>query len=280
MRKIISLMMLAAVGAFIFTGCTDKCEDPAAINFDEKGECIFNNLPTITAFAITGDALPGAVLTIDFVAGDNEGLKSWKLETEKGGTVTEDHNEDLTGSNQTIQHDYTIPTTMQPGDLLVITVTVTDNNDETTSQSQTLTINAPLTEHTGQFYHIQGSLKGAYDLVNDTEKAAGDPDADKDMKNTDAAGAGFTGSWTTGSTTTWVKDNDYDYDNATSTSAEAAFNAGTAGTDATNPANGDIYIGNLRGAGNFVIVRIDNMDANDATCGCNNIGKSSFSYKK
>ncbi len=164
------------------------------------------------------------------------------------------------------------------------TFTVTDRDGNTSSTSYTVTVapNAtPMTnEVTGAFFHIQGSLEGAYDLVTETVVAAAGSDADKDMKNTDDAGVTFTGSWEAGNSTLFVKDNSFDYTNATVEAAMASFNSGTSTATVSNPANGDIYIARLRGANNYAVINVVNVDPNDNTCNCGNTGKITFDFKK
>jgi len=134
----------------------------------------------------------------------------------------------------------------------------------------------------GQFYHIGGSIAGAYDLIADIEKWVVDSDNDKDMRNTDPAGAPYTGSWETGTgnNTMYVKDNAYDYINASPASADSAYNIGAPSSSVINPVAGDIYIAKLRGGSDFCVIKIISMDPADNTCGCLNTGKISFEYKK
>lgn len=165
------------------------------------------------------------------------------------------------------------------------TFTVTDKNNQSASFTITITVvNTTATafgaDIIGQFYHVQGSLKGAYDLVNDVEVAAAGPETDKDMKNTDPVGP-FTGSWEAGTsnTTMFVKDNSYDYTLGIPKEAEYAYSNGTPSASATST-DGDIYITKLRGAHNYAVIKIVTVDAADNTCTCTNTGKISFNYKK
>lgn len=136
------------------------------------------------------------------------------------------------------------------------------------------------TEVMGAFFHVNGSLQGAYDLVLDTVVASGGSANDKDMENTDAAGDPFTGSWTAANSTSYVKDNGFDYNNATLEAAQTAFAAGSASGTVTNPAANDIYVARLRGGADYAVIKITNNDPSDNTCACGNTGKLSFDYKK
>ncbi|WP_421752887.1 hypothetical protein [Croceimicrobium sp.] len=162
--------------------------------------------------------------------------------------------------------------------------TVTDKDGNTDNVTFTVTVEAnatPMTNETnGAFFHIAGSLEGAYDLVNGTVVGASQPDASKDMENTDAAGDAFTGSWMAANSTMFVKDNSYDYANATVEAATSSFAAGTASASVSNPAVGDIYIAKLRGGSTYAVIKIVNVDPSDNTCNCGNTGKITFDFKK
>ncbi|MCR9153486.1 MAG: hypothetical protein NXI09_05200 [Bacteroidetes bacterium] len=164
------------------------------------------------------------------------------------------------------------------------TFRVSDKDGNIASKSFTVSVQAaatPMTnETTGAFFHIQGSLEGAYDLVNGAVVSASGAAADKDMENTDDAGVAFTGSWEAANATMFVKDNSYDYDNATVEGAMSSFNAGTAAASVSNPADGDIYIAKLRGGTNYAVIKVINVDPTDNTCNCGNTGKISFDFKK
>ncbi|MDZ7846021.1 MAG: hypothetical protein U5L96_04250 [Owenweeksia sp.] len=151
---------------------------------------------------------------------------------------------------------------------------IRDGNEEEVSFNVSLA--TPMNnEVQGAFFHISGTEEGAYDLVSDAQKALADPSAEKDMVNTDQAGATFTGSWEAGSgnNTTFVRSNSFDYANATVDAAETAFAAGTATASVNDPVDGDIYIAQLRGGNNYAVIKITNVDPTDATCVCGNLGK-------
>ncbi len=299
MKRLFILLSFFAIGSVIFSGCSKEgCTDPTAENYDpdakkDDGSCIYaeNQAPTISDFTITGDPTPGGTLDIHFIAADNEGLSGYTLQSEKGGSTSTDIDASISGGSETVDTVYNIPQTMAVGDALILTITVTDSDGETASDSKSFTISAggtPLTEQTGGFnYHIFGSSQGSYDLVNNTGVSTPDPNnpndanaASKDIANTDAGGSTFTGSFTSYNNTSYVKDNNFDYDNATDQSAENAYNSGTSMTTVTNPSVGDIYIAKLRGGSDYVVVKITGNDPNNNDCTCANTGKLSFNYKK
>lgn len=164
------------------------------------------------------------------------------------------------------------------------TFTVTDKDGNTESVTYTVSVDpgaTPMTnEVNGAFFHVQGSLEGAYDLVDEMVVSASGSDADKDMRNTDDAGVGFTGSWEAANATMFVKDNSFDYDNATVEAATASFASGTAIGTVYNPMNGDIFIAKLRGGSDYAVIKVIDVDPNDNTCNCGNTGKITFDFKK
>lgn len=165
--------------------------------------------------------------------------------------------------------------------------TVTDKNGQSQTVNITMTIKNDVilsNEIVGAFFHIGGSLQGAYDLVAakpiSTVGAGADP-TKQDMKNTDQAGAVFTGSWTAGNATDFVKAGaGFDYSLVTEQAAATAYANGTVTANVNNPSSGDIYIAKLRGGPDYAVIKITSVDPNDNTCSCGNKGKITFSFKK
>ncbi len=267
------LTLSLAVMALTFT----SCEDENALG------------PVIDSVLVNGDAsgaitvLPNSSLEISITttAGDAK-LTNWAITRSTanvGGAGTLDDN------GTVIARDTLIADNAE--DVETFTVTITDKDGLTTSSTFSVTTAAaatPLaTEVTGAFFHIQGSLQGSFDLVGDTTVPASGSDAIKDMMNTDAAAAAFTGSWESGAGngTNFVKAVAFDYANATVESATAAYAAGTASTAITAPAVGDVYIALLsRNSNSYVAISITEVDAANNECSCGNTGKITFDYKK
>jgi len=161
---------------------------------------------------------------------------------------------------------------------------LTDEDGNVVEKEINVTITNPTTplatEKTGTIYHVGGSLKGSWDMVTDVAQGASDPAAGKDVRNSDVAGNPFTGSFTSANNTMFVKNNSFDYANATEESAMAAYTAGTAATTITNPAVGDIVIAKIRGGNDYMVIKIATLDPADNTCSCGNKGKMTFTYKK
>ncbi|OFY63548.1 MAG: hypothetical protein A3H98_14690 [Bacteroidetes bacterium RIFCSPLOWO2_02_FULL_36_8] len=166
------------------------------------------------------------------------------------------------------------------------TVNTEDSKSASASVKVTLNSTTPLaTTRTGQFWHIQGACKGAFDLVTGVSKGSADPETDKDMKNTDAVlPATFTGTWTAGNSTMYVKDNAYNYAGANVEGATTKYAAGTPSATVSSPAVGDIYIAKLRGGADYAVIKILTNDATvgfcaDGTTPTTNKGKVTFEYK-
>ena len=128
----------------------------------------------------------------------------------------------------------------------------------------------------GMFYHISGTEHGAYDLDGDATVGSTGAATAKSMKNTDAAGATFTGSWTSDNGTTFVKDNAYDYTTGDTVAAETAFTNGSDAADVANPAVNDIYI--AKKGSTYYAIKILTVDP--TVEGGMNDGQITFSYKK
>jgi len=97
-------------------------------------------------------------------------------------------------------------------------------------------------------------------------------------QQTGIANCGTFNGWVGQNSTTFVKaGSGFDYSNATRNSAEAEFEEGTASGTVTGVAQGDIYIANVRGAGNYAVIRIT---AVNNTPSDNNNDSYEFEVKK
>ncbi len=167
---------------------------------------------------------------------------------------------------------------------MVLDFTVTAKNGQSRTRTIKVTVDNPTPlsrEVTGAFFHIGGSLHGAYNLVAEETVAKSGAAANKDMSNTDAAGNPFTGSWKAENGTSFVQDNSFNYATATEEGAMAAYNAGTSAKNVDLPQVGDIYIAKMdRGSSDYIVIQITKVDPTDNTCACGNTGIIEFDYKK
>lgn len=149
----------------------------------------------------------------------------------------------------------------------------------------------PFTEENGQFYHILGQLKGAFDLQAGVERSASENASLKDMmnndKNADGSTKTFTGSWVAGTDngSTYKRASaGFDYDNANSNNTAFDFNVTQLATPATSgvtaPTAGDVYLVNLRGQGVYGAIKIVSVDPNFSTGTGANKGKITFTFKR
>ncbi len=142
----------------------------------------------------------------------------------------------------------------------------------------------------GDIRHIAGpnGCLGSFDLINVLGLTSGADDANKDMVNTDQAGAAFTGSFTARNATRFVVGNaintaNFNYDNATEAQIQTAYSLGQATATVNNPANatGGLIFVNLRGLNRYAVIRVTEVNVDDKSCNANanNKGKFSFEYK-
>ena len=273
MKKLNYLVLLTiAATASIFTAC-------------KKDEATVKPKPTITvASPKDNDTVStGNTYVLDFAVTAGEKLTKVTVDIKNGSTT---YSAIDTTLKETANFKESGNVTAGAPGTEIVTITAVDKNGETATTTITVTVKAISTpmnkEKVGAFFHIQGSLKGAWDLVSDSAMSASNAEANKDMKNTDAAAATFTGSWTTGTgnDTKYVKANSYAYATATVEGAAAAFAAGTSNSSVSNPAANDIYIAKLRGGSNYAVIKIITVDPTNNDCNCNNKGKITFNYKK
>lgn len=279
MKKLLYLFsLLAIVSMVIFFGCKK----------DEEAVPPTLSLLFVDSYGVTpdGDIMdPEETMTITWTAtkGDKN-LKSFSVTKDNANLA--DFNgglpKDLSGSD----YSDSLITTADLSGSAAYKFVVTDKNDNTSEVSFTITVVTFGTDNTGQLHHIQGAsgCTGAYNLVTGASVAGTGAEGDKDIKNTDAAGAAFTGSWETGTgnNTMYVKAaGTFTYAGAKVKSSIAAYDAGTKIATIAPSAN-DVYIAKLRGGTTYAVIEITSIDPNDVTCNATtlNKGKMSFQFKK
>jgi hypothetical protein len=282
--KFIVMMLVAANIAFV-SSCKkdDESDDPAGAQNPSI------SLAGDGGFVATDMTLePGTVFKVKVTASENatskKNLVNFRAARKVAGIKSTEIDSSFSEKTFQIEMEFTA-STLETTD--VWSFTITDKDGKSASATFTITTESPVTTTPlatevldGKFYHVAGSLRGAYDLVGKVMKSASDPDTDKDLKNTDAAATAFTGSSTAGNGTTFVKDNSIDYAGTTTEEAIAsAFAGGTASGTITNPAAGDKYIAKLRGGDDYVLIQILTVDPADNTCSCSNTGVMTFKYK-
>lgn len=180
--------------------------------------------------------------------------------------------------------DHTITKSSDEVENWVFVVTNEEGNADSASLIFTLEDGTPFAyENTadGAIFHHWGQYPGAYDLALNTIMSQSDPDAEKDMENTSENGEPYTATWKAGdgNTTTFIKAEDYDYENATVQSANAALAAGNPVSEITTEAvAGDVYIANLRGTDEPCVIYIEEVSLDDPLKA--GTGYMYFKYKK
>lgn len=287
-------LRLFALGLLGFSMVLTSCSE------DDDDDAVTNPVLTISE-SISGESdgdvivAPNTTIRLEWNArkeGTGAELKTFVVSSQGANTITpvptsnagNDFPYDIANADDDQYVDYIEMSSGANIGLTTWSFTVTDKDGNTATATFTIDVQnaaTPLATVTmGGFFHIGGSLQGAYDLVSGAVVAAAGADADKDMVNTDAAGDAFTGSWDAANATQYVKANSFDYANATEEAATAAYAAGTASGTVTNPAQDDIYIAKLRGADTYAAIKITSVDAANNDCACGNTGKVEFDFKK
>jgi hypothetical protein len=271
--KVFALMLFA--GATLFTSCKKDETSPA---------------PTVTvtndkvAYTITG----AADTTITFnvtVAAEGE-IETFQIK-KTVGTTTTTYGSPTGFAGQTsfvynFQETFTTTATYPQ----TFKFMVTDKEGQTAEISVTISkqaavVNTPFATEvlTGTFYHIAGLLHGAYDLDGDATVGASGTASAKSMKNTDAAGITFTGSWTSdpANGTQYVKVTTA-YASIYQENAPTLYAAGSASATVTNPAANDVYI--AKKGSTYYVVQILTVEPTYSTGTGGNTGRITFKYKK
>ncbi|OQX99673.1 MAG: hypothetical protein B6I24_02080 [Bacteroidetes bacterium 4572_128] len=281
-----AFFMLMSFG--FLTSCTEDDEDPVI-------------KPSITVTEVVASAYEqGTTVTYTIVIGSNEKLKTFKvIPSILGGegtaltattadlfevedSITTD-NIDISTKNETLTYVYIVPLT-NTGDV-TITFKVTDA--ETSNEVvKTFTIVEATPEGTdfgieanGTIGHTWGQDDAAFNLVSGTTLAAGDVEANKDMKNVSPSNGDFVNGWEagTGNATTFVKVTDFNYETGTVEDAIALFIGGD--TIVTGVAVNDIYLARLRNGETYAAIKITEVNTED-NLKVGEKGFIRFSYKK
>jgi len=277
MKKITLLSILLLFMAGFFTNCTDETTVAGPV-------ITFANNVSNTEIDFATQADP---FTVSIVASITADGKIDAFTVKKKDNTGASSPITVTGSysnETTFTETFNIVCASTAAFPLQIIFNVVDKNSKEMEKIYTITkkVSTGFTyTKTGMFFHIQGPSEGAYDLDGDDVVAAAGTASTKSMKNTDAAGNAFTGSWTSDASngTQFVKSNSYDYANANATTAATAFAAGTASATVTNPAVNDIYI--AKKGTIYYAIKIATLDPNfDPTGSATNKGKITFEYKK
>lgn len=197
-------------------------------------------------------------------------LASVKITLSTNGAAAGTLLDTLAGS-ASFDFDYFYQVKGGAGDVQTLTVIAIDDNKETASQSFTITIKPALQalKQTGgqRVNNIIGANKGAYDLNAILQRASGESESLKDLKDlTVVAGGGvFSKSWGSGNGTKFARVTLSDWNTATNT--EALFDlwntkSASATSTITNIAKDDYIICKTGQAVSFNIylIRIDKVN--------------------
>jgi len=249
---------------------------------DETDDLTKNENPVITITSLTGTTVEaGSALELRVsVRANDDGDKLKTFAVTRGDETLAFFS--VSDINETSLDTVVYVAASSAFETTVFTAVASDKNNNIAAKTISIaTVSGFSSEVSGAFFHVAGLLEGAYDLVADANVASSGDEASKDMKNTDAAGVAFTGSWAsgTGNATTYMKANGLlDFDTAVYSDLAATYVTGVA--TVTAPQADDLYIAKLRGGTDYALIKITANDANFSTGTGGNKGKLTFDYKK
>jgi hypothetical protein len=277
MKKLFLLSFMFLSFAVIFSNCKkDETTEGPSIAFA-------NNVSSfVIDFATMAD--PYTISIVATVTADGE-IKDFTVKKKDGNLASS--TVPITGAfsgKTTFVETFNIQFASTDVYPIQIIFSVTDKNDKGQEKIYTVTkkvVTGFAKTKAGQFYHVAGLLKGAYDLDADAEVASAGTASTKSMVNTDVAGDPFTGSWESDAAngTMYVKANSYDYTNATLATAITAYVAGTPSASVDDPVANDIYIAR-KDTLTYYVIKITAVDPAFSTGTGGNTGKITFGYKK
>ncbi|MGQ9848075.1 MAG: hypothetical protein ACUVQP_11340 [Bacteroidales bacterium] len=274
MKKLFAISLIVLAGAIMFKSCKKDESKPAPTI------SVTNNK---TTYSITATSDTTIAFNVSISA--EAGIDQFTIKKTVGSTTTSYGNP--TGFAGQTSYTYHFEETFKPDMEYPISFTFKVVDKESQEASITVTIkknqgstNTPFaTEYTdGVFYHIAGQLQGAYNLDGHALVPFNGDETTKSMKNIDAAGSPFTGSWTSGigNGTEYVKTNTA-YDNIYQENVAALYAAGTPSTTVTNPQNNDVYIG--KKGTKYYVIQILSVEPNYNQNTGGNKGRITFKYK-
>jgi hypothetical protein len=245
MKKIKTILLAAALPLLIVLGA---CDGDTTTSKPK---------PTLTFQTGSGFTFSDAQASVDSIlvlgiraTSNDQKLKSIKItQSTNGGTPATLW--DTTVSGKVLNYDYDYEVSGGVTDVITLTVTATDDNGETATQSLKVEIypaQVPLGTQGGQIiYNMQSptGYNGAYDLNTSTGKFVTDPSIVKDIIDLTTTSGTFPKSWGTSNGTKFAKVTADDYNNATNSNFIYNLwknNAANATATISNIALGDVYV--------------------------------------
>lgn len=293
--KKINFLLLGFLFALII-GLTTSCSD------DEGGDPVTTDPLKITVTEEDGAThYPGSDVVFTVNVTSSEKMQDVVVTPTNNGTPGAPQTFDLGNEkgSKTLSFTFSIPADAAMGSTIALEFVATDKQ-ESKAASVSFVVSAPTTEVAGGVvYHILGASQGAWDLVTNTGVSEGGSanrylGENKDMINREpvAGKTAFLAEIVAGNETRFVKNNEFDYANATLEAALAAFAAGEPhgkGQTSMDPgdgslynthdpvavATGDIFIAKIRGTEDYAVINITNVSGTSSAD-----GKIEFTYKK
>lgn len=286
--KIFALIVLA--GATMFTSCKKDDEtvlaDPTISFQGGTNSLVFNGTNSIDVNVTVAAEGKIEAVTLQGPSLSGTGTTTTPITTAFGTSGTDNAKNQTSATYLFVVSNITLAQALANHTTgWTYTFTVTDQEGKSTTATFTVTVpgaqNTPFATEitTGTFYHISGLLKGAWDLDANAEVASTGAAASKSMKNSDAAGATFTGSWASDAANgTQYVSTTTAYADIYQENAATIYAAGTANAAVVNPTAGKVYIG--KKGTTYYVISITTVDPTFSTGTGANTGKITFKYKK
>lgn len=245
MKKIKSILLAAALPLLIILG---SCGDDSTTTKPK---------PSLTFQTGSGFTFSDAQASVDSIlvigiraTSNDQKLKNIKItQSTNGGAPATLW--DTTVSGKILNYDYDYEVSGGVTDIITLTVTATDDNGETASQSLKIEIFPaqipPATQAGQKVYNMQSptGYNGAYDLNTATPKFFADPGTVKDIVDQTPVGGAFNKTWGSVNGTKFAKVTTDDFNNATNSNFIYNLwknNAAKATATVANIAIGDVYV--------------------------------------
>jgi hypothetical protein len=245
MKKIKTILLAAALPLLIVLGA---CDGDTTTSKPK---------PTLTFQTGSGFTFSDAQASVDSIlvlgiraTSNDQKLKSIKItQSTNGGTPATLW--DTTVSGKVLNYDYDYEVSGGVTDVITLTVTATDDNGETATQSlkveifpAQVAISGPLNQYVYNLLSPSNQW-GAYDLNTGTGKFVSDPPTVKDIVDLTATSGTFAKSWGSLNGTKFAKVTLDDFNNATSSNFIYNLwknNAAKAISTISNITTGDVYV--------------------------------------
>ena len=285
--KLLSLFTLVTLGALFITSCGDTTGDnptpKPVLNYLAGSEYISQN----TSLAAN------VPFKIAITASHTDNITSFKIIQSLDGSVDVELFDSADIRTKLISEYIFNGTTGENAGTEIYTFTVSDKDGNTTSKSITITnlgdpglgLDVFEFENDGttpfRVYNFRGVKSGAYGITIGGNVLSNEPNSDKDIQDSTALAetSNWPARWTSRNGTTFKKVDASSWASITNDAEIEAAWTSASGAEATfvSVAKGDVYLLNLKNAGDYALVEITDVVS---TPGADNNDYVQFKYKK